>query len=86
MDKFTINIKIPDGYKMESLPASAILTMEDNLGSFKFMTNQTNNTIQVSAMIQINAAIISSEYYTILKEFYQKMIDKQNEKIILTKI
>jgi hypothetical protein len=50
------------------------------------MTNQTNNTIQVSAMIQINAAIISSEYYTILKEFYQKMIDKQNEKIILTKI
>jgi transglutaminase-like putative cysteine protease len=86
MDKFTINIKIPDGYKIESLPASAILTMEDNLGSFKFMTNQTNNTIQVSAMIQINAAIIPSEYYTILKEFYQKMIDKQNEKIILTKI
>jgi hypothetical protein len=86
MDKFTINIKIPDGYKIESLPASAILTMEDNLGSFKFMTNQTNNTIQVSAMIQINAAIIPSEYYTIIKEFYQKMIDKQNEKIILTKI
>jgi hypothetical protein len=29
---------------------------------------------------------VSADYYEILKDFYQKMIDKQNEKIILTKI
>jgi Domain of Unknown Function with PDB structure (DUF3857) len=86
IDKYIINIQIPDGYKIETLPASAILTMEDDLGVFKFITHQMNNTIQISVISQINTAIISSEYYVMLKDFYQKMIDKQNEKIILTKI
>jgi hypothetical protein len=86
MDKYAINIQIPEGYKVETLPTSSVIAMEDNLGNFKFMTSQNGNTIQLSAMVQMNSAIISSEYYPTLKEFYQKMIDKQNEKIILTKI
>lgn len=86
MDKYGINIQIPEGYKVETLPETSILSMQDNLGMFKFMSNASGNVIQISIVYQINAAIISSEYYSMLKEFYQKMIEKQNEKIILTKI
>lgn len=86
MDKYSINIQIPEGYKIEVLPETTILSMQDNLGMFKYLTNTSGNAIQISAVYQINAAIISSEYYSMLKEFYQKMIEKQNEKIILTKI
>lgn len=86
MDKYSINIQIPEGYKVETLPAATVLSMQDNLGTFKYMTNAAGNAIQISIVYQINAAIISSEYYPMLKEFYQKMIEKQNEKIILTKI
>ncbi|MFV8344271.1 transglutaminase domain-containing protein [Flavobacterium sp. XS2P39] len=86
MDKYAINIQIPEGYKVETLPAPALLSMEDNLGSFKFITSSSGNTVQMSIMHQMNTPIISSEYYSMLKEFYQKMIEKQNEKIILTKI
>ena len=86
MDKYSINIQIPEGYKVETLPAATILSMQDNLGTFKYMTNASGNAIQIAVVYQINAAIISSEYYPMLKEFYQKMIEKQNEKIILTKI
>lgn len=86
MDKYSINIQIPEGYKIETLPETTILSMQDNLGTFKYLTNTSGNAIQISAVYQINAAIISSEYYSMLKEFYQKMIEKQNEKIILTKI
>jgi hypothetical protein len=86
MDKYAINIQIPDGYKVETLPAATILSMEDNLGSFKFMTSLSGNIIQMSVMYQINEPIISSDNYSMLKEFYQKMIEKENEKIILAKI
>ncbi|MFV5699524.1 transglutaminase domain-containing protein [Flavobacterium sp. ZT3R17] len=86
LDKYSINIQIPDGYKVETLPAPAVLNMQDNLGSFKFMTNLSENTIQVVLTHQINTPIISSEYYSMLKEYYQGMITKENEKIILTKI
>jgi hypothetical protein len=86
LDKYALNIQIPDGYKIETLPASGIFSMQDDLGTFKFMTSSSGNTINVIVMHQINTPIISSEYYEMLKEFYQKMIDKQNEKIVLVKI
>lgn len=85
-DKYAVNIQIPDGYKIETLPASGIFSMQDDLGMFKFITSTSGNFINVIVLHQINTPIISSEYYEMLKEFYQKMIDKQNEKIVLVKI
>lgn len=86
LDKYSINIQIPDGYKVETLPAPMVLNMQDNLGSFKFMTNSSGNTIQLAVTHQINTPIISSEYYSMLKEYYQGMVAKENEKIVLTRI
>ncbi len=86
LDKYIVNIQIPDGYQIETLPASGIFSMQDDLGIFKFMTSSSGNTINLIIMNQINTPIVSSEYYDMLKEFYQKMIDKQNEKIVLVKI
>jgi Domain of Unknown Function with PDB structure (DUF3857) len=86
MDKYAINIQIPEGYKIESMPISSNFSTVDNIGSFKFMTSASGNTIQVSIVSQMNTPIVSSEYYAVLKEFYKTMIDKQNEKIVLVKI
>ena len=86
VDKYNITIKIPEGYKVESLPTSILLNMEDNLGGFKFMVSATGNVIQLVMTHQINSPIIVADYYPMLKEFYQKMIEKQNEKIVLKKV
>jgi hypothetical protein len=85
-EKNTVNIQIPDGYTIEKVPDPAVITMQDDLGSFTFITNVLGNQIQISIINQINTAIIPSEYYSMLKEYYQGMIDKENEKIILTKV
>jgi hypothetical protein len=50
------------------------------------MSNLVGNTIQLAITHQINAAIISAQYYSMLKEYYQGMILKENEKIVLKKI
>ena len=44
------------------------------------------NKIQIIITKEINAAILAAEYYDSLKDFFQKIIDKQNEKIVLKKI
>jgi len=85
-DKYAINIQVPDGYKVENLPAPITLTMNENLGVFKYLTNLSGNTIQISVSNQINSPIVLSEDYTALKSYYQKMIEKQNEKIVLSRI
>jgi len=84
--KYNINIDVPAGYTVETLPAPINLVTEDQLGVFKYVTAMAGNKIQVSATTTINSAIVSTQYYETLKNFFQKMIEKHNEKIILKKI
>jgi hypothetical protein len=84
--KYAINIKIPDGYSIESMPKPVAINMADNMGSFKYNTLVTGSNIQLSAVFEIGYAKIAAEDYKTLKDFYQKMIEKQNEQIVLVKI
>ncbi|GGF18711.1 DUF3857 domain-containing protein [Flavobacterium limi] len=86
MDKYNITIKIPDGYAVETLPAPAAMTMQDNLGSFKFNIAANENTLQMVISHQINEAIVSTQQYEMLKDYYKAMIAKESEKIVLKKI
>lgn len=85
-DKYLINITIPEGYAVESLPAAMAMNISDNLGGFKYMISNTGQQIQLMVTLDINSSIVSSEYYDELKEFYALMIKKQTEKIVLKKV
>jgi len=85
-NKHTITINIPAGYAIESVPSPLHLTMEDNIGSFKFLIANKENQIQVSTMLDINYANVSADYYASLKSFFAKVIEKQTEKIVLKKL
>ena len=84
-DKYMISITLPEGYVIESLPQSLSLSMEQNIGSFKYILANTGRFIQASVTLDINYANIAPEYYATLKDFFQKVIEKQNEKIVLKK-
>lgn len=86
IDKYAVTIDIPEGYVVESLPKSSQVTMEGNMGDFKFNSNISGNKIQLSVSQQINTPIVPAEYYATLKEYYQKVVAKQTEKIVLKKI
>lgn len=85
-DKYSINIEIPEGFVVETLPAPAAVTMEDNLGVFKFNIAANDNKLQLSILHQINEAIVSAEKYEMLKEYYKTMVEKETEKIVLKRI
>lgn len=85
-DKFNITIQIPEGFAVETLPAPAAITMEGNLGTFKFNIAASANVLQLSILHQINEAIVSPEKYEMLKEYYKAMVAKETEKIVLKRI
>lgn len=85
-ERYNININIPEGFVVESLPTTMNIATGENVGTFKFMIANTNNIIQVVITKDINTSIVQADFYPVLKDFYQQMIDKQNEKIILKKI
>ncbi|MNX83451.1 hypothetical protein D3C86_1152160 [compost metagenome] len=85
-DKYSFAITIPDGYEIESLPAPIAISMEDNIGSFKYNISQAGKQIQVSATVEINYSNIHADFYHTLRDFYKKMLEKQNEKVVLKKV
>lgn len=85
-DKYSFTINIPEGYTIESLPKPLTLAMEENIGNFKFNISTSGKQIQIVTSLDINSANISQNYYETLKNFYQKVVEKQNEKIVLKKV
>lgn len=85
LDRYMVNITIPEGYVVESFPNTEHLVFNDKLLVHKFIF--TNNEGNLSLMLQneVNTTILSSQDYQSLKEYFQKMVDKQSEKIILIK-
>lgn len=83
---YMINLTIPEGYNVESIPESEVYQLPDGLGEFRFMISNTGTNIQLRVTSDINIALVPSDYYESLKEYYAAMIAKQNEKIVLVKI
>jgi hypothetical protein len=85
-DKFNISFTIPDGYSVETLPQPKAVTMPEELANFKYNISNTGNQVQVLFTFDVNQAIISSDYYEALKNFFKEIVNKQTEKIVLKKV
>ena len=84
-NKYNINIEIPEGYAIESMPKPINLSTGDELGSFKYIIGATGNKIQLSVTTDINTTILPADYYEVIKAFYQKMLEHQSDRIVLVK-
>lgn len=85
-EKYNLNLELPEGYAIETMPAPLRISSENK--EITFILNITNqgNKIQISTVKEINSSIFAAEDYNGLKELFQKMIAKQNEKIVLKRI
>lgn len=84
-DRYIINIDLPEGYKVESMPENTVLNLGENEGSFRYLISQVGNKLQLSVEFAINKSFISAEDYGNLKKFYELLIAKENEKVVLSK-
>ena len=85
-DKTTCQIKIPNGYAVESLPSSINLTLPDKSAQFLFFTSIKDDYILIVSNYTRNKLLYLPEEYEVLKEFFRNMVVKQNEKIVLKKL
>lgn len=85
-DKYMINLTVPEGYVVEHLPTPIALAMEENIGNFSYNIAAKGKQVQVSVIFNINYPNVSPAYYATIKDFWKKMIEKQNEKIILKRV
>lgn len=83
--KITINFKVPEGYKIESVPEDLAIGLPDGLGTFKYVVRQQGANLQYTSTTTINTPMIPPNYYEALKEFFNQIVTKQGENVVLSK-
>jgi hypothetical protein len=83
-DKYMINIMIPEGYAVETLPASEKFQFKD-IGDFTYLAKENGSFLQLNIVLEINNPLVQPIDYADFKAFFSKIVEKQAEQIVLTK-
>jgi hypothetical protein len=84
-DSYLVNIMLPDGYSIESLPTSEALAFMDANIKFSYIIKQNGKYLQLKVDLDINNPMIQAKDYKAFKAFFSKIVEKQGEQVILTK-
>jgi hypothetical protein len=84
-NKYMVDIQIPAGYKIEFVPESILLKLPIDMGEFKYVVHHNGNMVKLLVDYEIKNAVVSPVHYAELKEFYNQMLIKQAEQIVLVK-
>ena len=80
------NFIIPQGYTVANLPANIAMKLSGNAASFSCKSGVTGGKISIVFKFNINNSVILQTQYADLREFYNQIVAKQAEPIVLKKI
>jgi transglutaminase-like putative cysteine protease len=82
---FHLSLNIPEGYDVEEMPKSAMWALPENGGTFSYNVLRNGNTINITANFNLRKAFFGADTYHSLKEFYNLIVAKSAEQIVLKK-
>lgn len=84
-DSFVATYTIPKGYIIEEMPKSIRVNLPEDGGRFAFLVAKSEDIITVSSKIMLKKTMYFAEEYELLKRFYDQIIQKHAEQIVLKK-
>ncbi len=84
--KTVLYYTIPENYQVVELPKSVSYSMPEKTVVFNYVISQTGNKISLVCDLKINKPIFAYNEYPALRQFYENMVTKQAEQVVLKKI
>jgi len=85
-DSYVLNLQVPEGYAIDELPESANMVLPNKGGKFQFLVNPiAENKIQIVNKVSIKQLYYTPEEYLAIKRFFDLIVEKQGEQIVLKK-
>lgn len=82
---YSFNMDVPEGYVVDELPKSTMANFNEHEGQFQYLIQQQENHIQLRCRIKLNKANFEPDDYSTLREFYDLIVKKEAEQIVLKK-
>jgi hypothetical protein len=79
-------LKIPEDYIVYSLPESVKLVYNDGSGFCKYQVSKVTDMISMVVDFKLEMHLIEPESYESFRNFYEPIVEKDGEKIVLKKI
>jgi hypothetical protein len=73
-------------YQVTYLPKSLHIKFVDDLASYDYEVKQIDDKIFLKSALTTKQSVVAPTYYSLFKEFFEKIVNKQNDKIIIEKI
>lgn len=84
-ETYEIEFTLPEGYKVVYLPEPLSIKFVDELASFRYDIKQEEQKIKVQVHYTSTQSVVAASYYKMFQAFYNKIIDKENDKIVIEK-
>ncbi len=82
---YIAKLNLPEGYVIEELPQSKVIQLPGNAAKYSYNASQVGNSVSITSVFQINRNMFVQTDYPFLREFYNQVVAKQAEQIVLKK-
>ena len=86
LDKYMVNILLPEGYEVEALPENINYKLPEDGGNYSYLIKKNGNYLQLSIVFNYPNSLVLSSRYQAFRAFFNSYIEKASEKIVLKKI
>jgi hypothetical protein len=83
---YILIFKIPEGYKVDELPENKSFALDEKAASYAYLAGQADGQITLNTRFKIDKSLFLPSEYENLKAFYDLVVAKESEQIILKKI
>jgi hypothetical protein len=84
--EYTLTLPIPAGYRLQEIPKPLDISLPNNLATFRYQATADNSVVHLSTRVEFKSTTIHLAYYRKLQDFYNQIIGKYQEMIVLSKV
>ena len=81
---FNLSVKIPEGYRLKSLPDQKLIALPQQMGSVKFQCSEmSGKSVSVLFNLKLNSTHYKSDMYEAIKQLFQHAVEAQTKSYIV---
>ncbi|RYF48428.1 MAG: hypothetical protein EOO39_46965 [Cytophagaceae bacterium] len=84
-ETFNATYTLPEGYTADELPKPLVMSLPNNGGRFTYQVQVSGRQLTVMSRLVIRKPVFEAQEYMMLKEFYDKILLKHGEQLVLVK-
>ncbi len=85
-ETYNFSMEIPKGYKIDEIPKSTRVKLNDDEGVFEYIVTSNNSNIQLRSRLMLEKTNFEPADYETLRNFFTYVVKKQAEQIVFKKI